>query len=171
MVVGWNPESLYAMVGKRVRQTMENPGIRVASRRMLQPGFTHEALAGYIGKVCVTRLGSMHAWGLAVRQLGLLRVCAHGVRMHQSLWCDPANLCAGHRKSKQTGHQLGHGMLFLGRTDEVHMSALSNPLMCCTCVCSSSPLAVVHSCPSGTQSLTNSTPCAWPYRAAACCLA
>jgi hypothetical protein len=53
VVVGWNPESLYAMLGERVRQTMETPAIRVATRRMLQPGFTHEALAGYIDKVCV----------------------------------------------------------------------------------------------------------------------
>lgn len=51
VVVAWNPESLYAMLGERVRVTMETPGIRVASRRLLQPGFTHEALAGYIGKV------------------------------------------------------------------------------------------------------------------------
>jgi len=39
------------MLGERTRQNMENPTIRVANRRLLQPGFGKEAMSGYIDKV------------------------------------------------------------------------------------------------------------------------
>jgi hypothetical protein len=51
VIVGWNPEAFYAMLGERTRKSMENPATRLSNRRLLQPGFTKEALGGYMDKV------------------------------------------------------------------------------------------------------------------------
>jgi cytochrome P450 len=51
VIVGWNPEAFYAMLGERTRKSMEDPATRISNRRMMQPGFTKEALAGYMDKV------------------------------------------------------------------------------------------------------------------------
>jgi cytochrome P450 len=47
------------MLGERVRQSMENPPVRVASRRMVQQGFTKDAMGGYIDKVCMCCRGTL----------------------------------------------------------------------------------------------------------------
>lgn len=39
------------MLGEKTRQGLENPTNRVHNRRLLQPGFTKDAMAGYIDKV------------------------------------------------------------------------------------------------------------------------
>jgi hypothetical protein len=51
VIVGWNPEAFYAMLGERTRKSLEDPATRINNRRMMQPGFTKEALAGYMDKV------------------------------------------------------------------------------------------------------------------------
>ncbi|WIA15434.1 hypothetical protein OEZ85_002083 [Tetradesmus obliquus] len=65
VIVGWNPEAFYAMLGERTRKSLEDPATRLSNRRMLQPGFTKEALAGYMDKlvkICTTQLD---AWAAA----------------------------------------------------------------------------------------------------------
>ncbi|WIA35635.1 hypothetical protein OEZ86_004050 [Tetradesmus obliquus] len=65
VIVGWNPEAFYAMLGERTRKSLEDPATRLSNRRMLQPGFTKEALAGYMDKlvkICTTQLD---AWSAA----------------------------------------------------------------------------------------------------------
>lgn len=49
--MGWNPEPFYIMLGESTREAMENPPVRIANRRMMQPGFTKDAMVGYIDKV------------------------------------------------------------------------------------------------------------------------
>jgi cytochrome P450 len=51
--VGWNPESLYVMLGEMARKGLEDPSYRAFNRRLLSPGFTKEALGGYLDKVCL----------------------------------------------------------------------------------------------------------------------
>jgi hypothetical protein len=67
--VGWNPEPFYIMLGESTREGMENPPVRIANRRMLQPGFTKEAMVGYIDKVrspgCDTRITACVADNIA----------------------------------------------------------------------------------------------------------
>jgi cytochrome P450 len=50
-MIGWNPETFYAMLGENTRRTMTNPAIRMAQRKFLAPGFTERATANYIQEV------------------------------------------------------------------------------------------------------------------------
>ncbi|KAF6266422.1 cytochrome P450 [Scenedesmus sp. NREL 46B-D3] len=64
VIVGWNPEAFYAMLGERTRKSLEDPATRLNNRRMMQPGFTKEALTGYTDKGIV-----FVAWG------SLIKIC------------------------------------------------------------------------------------------------
>jgi hypothetical protein len=52
-MVAWNPEAMYAMLGESTRRSLEEPAVRLLTRKLLAPGFSREALRGYLGKVCV----------------------------------------------------------------------------------------------------------------------
>lgn len=47
----WNPDAVYAMLGEGTRRNMEDPVTRMASRKLMAPGFSREALRGYLHKV------------------------------------------------------------------------------------------------------------------------
>lgn len=51
IMTGWNPESLYAMLGESTRQNLENPASRMMSRKLMAPGFSREAMRQYLTKV------------------------------------------------------------------------------------------------------------------------
>lgn len=51
IMAGWNPESLYAMLGEGTRANMENPANRMMSRKLMAPGFSREAMRQYLTKV------------------------------------------------------------------------------------------------------------------------
>jgi hypothetical protein len=52
VVVAWNPEAMYAMLGDGTRRNLEQPALRIINRKHLAPGFSREAFRGYIKKVC-----------------------------------------------------------------------------------------------------------------------
>lgn len=42
---------MYAMLGEGARRSLEDPNFRKSSRKHLSPGFSREALRGYMSKV------------------------------------------------------------------------------------------------------------------------
>jgi len=42
---------MYAMLGEGARRSLEDPAFRKSSRKHMAPGFSREALRGYISKV------------------------------------------------------------------------------------------------------------------------
>ncbi|KAF8071285.1 cyp26b1 [Scenedesmus sp. PABB004] len=62
VMAGWNPPALYAMLGEGARANLEDPVARQRSRKLMSPGFSREALAGYFDKIerIVTR--QLDAW-------------------------------------------------------------------------------------------------------------
>lgn len=51
VVLAWNPEAMYAMLGEGARRSLEVPAFRKSSRKHLAPGFSREALRHYMSKV------------------------------------------------------------------------------------------------------------------------
>lgn len=65
-VLAWNPEAMYAMLGEGARRSLEDPAFRKSSRKHMAPGFSREALRGYISKlvdICSSQLDSWCAAG------------------------------------------------------------------------------------------------------------
>lgn len=59
-MTGWMPAALIAMLGEGARRNLEVPSNRVISRKLMAPGFTRDALRGYLGKVGLLVL---YFWG------------------------------------------------------------------------------------------------------------
>lgn len=74
--MGWNPEPFYMMLGEITRESMENPPVRIANRRIMQPAFTKDAMVGYIDKV---RPAVKPLYQPAASVLSQLQNCKHGV--------------------------------------------------------------------------------------------
>jgi hypothetical protein len=97
VIVGWNPEAFYAMIGERTRKSMEDPATRINNRQLMQPGFNKEALAGYMDKVITfNRLYLKMTDNVIVSGIFGVHACANSMCAELALLCSccPAVACS-----------------------------------------------------------------------------
>ncbi|KAF6251708.1 cytochrome P450 [Scenedesmus sp. NREL 46B-D3] len=71
VMTGWNPPALYAMLGEDARRNLEDPAARAFSRKLMAPGFSKEALRGYLGKIEAICVKQLEAWAAAGKPVDL----------------------------------------------------------------------------------------------------
>lgn len=71
VMTGWNPPALYAMLGEGTKRNLEDPAARAISRKLMAPGFSKEALRGYLRKIEAICVKQLEAWAAAGKAVDL----------------------------------------------------------------------------------------------------
>lgn len=71
VMTGWNPPALYAMLGEGTKRNLEDPAARAISRKLMAPGFSKEALRGYLRKIEAICVKQLEAWAAAGKVVDL----------------------------------------------------------------------------------------------------